>query len=141
MEVQEAYNMTKLTFLRAAATRWLSHGRACSRLLDRYEPIIDAIDSILTKSRSPEVVGLREMLLNKHTIAAAASLCDMLKPIVIFSDYLQGDVHFSHVNEKMRVSISTKICLSLLSTTAKSSHKFDYHSDLTIDVHIYLSHN
>ncbi|XP_053390185.1 uncharacterized protein LOC128553096 isoform X2 [Mercenaria mercenaria] len=102
MEVQEAYNMTKLTFLRAAATRWLSHGRACSRLLDRFEPIIDAVDSILGKSRSPEVVGLREMLLNKHTVAAAACQCDMLKPVVIFCDYLQGDVHFSRVNEKVR---------------------------------------
>lgn len=41
------------------------------------------------------------MLLNKHTMAAAASLCDILKPVVIFCDYLQGDVHFSRVNEKV----------------------------------------
>lgn len=35
-QVQESYGMKKLTLIRAAATRWLSHGRACIRLVDRY---------------------------------------------------------------------------------------------------------
>ena len=35
-EVQSSYGMKELVLVRAAATRWLSHGRACKRLIDRY---------------------------------------------------------------------------------------------------------
>ncbi|XP_060580671.1 uncharacterized protein LOC132737405 [Ruditapes philippinarum] len=41
------------------------------------------------------------MLANKKLIAAAAVLCDMLAPLCTFSDYLQGDVYFTLVNEKV----------------------------------------
>ncbi|XP_033751153.1 uncharacterized protein LOC117335326 [Pecten maximus] len=94
--------MTKLKFIRAAATRWLSHGRACERLLERYTAILDSLDAIYDKKKEPEILGVRNMLTNTSTVAAAAILCDILKPVVIFSDYLQGDVHFSRVNQKLK---------------------------------------
>lgn len=34
--VQDLYNFKKLKMIKAATTRWLSHGRALARFLDRY---------------------------------------------------------------------------------------------------------
>ncbi|XP_062569444.1 uncharacterized protein LOC134231500 [Saccostrea cucullata] len=101
-EIQETYHQKKLKFIRAAATRWLSHGRACVRLLDRFSSILDSLDAIYDAKKEPEILGYRNMLTDKKTIAAATVLCDALKPVVIFSDYLQGDVHFSRVNMKVK---------------------------------------
>lgn len=36
----------KIKFIRAAATRWTSHGHACDRLLGRYSIILDTLDAI-----------------------------------------------------------------------------------------------
>ena len=74
-------------------------------MLDQFEPIIDALDTIYDLKRDPEIYGLRQTLAYKRMIAAAAVLCDMLAPVCIFSDYLQGDVYFTLVNEKASVSI------------------------------------
>lgn len=46
------------------------------------------------------------MLTDKEIIAAATVLCDEPKPIVIWSDFVQGDVHFSRVNTKVIVTSS-----------------------------------
>ena len=35
-DVQDSYAMKELVLVRASATRWLSHGNACVRLIDRY---------------------------------------------------------------------------------------------------------
>ncbi|KAJ8303650.1 hypothetical protein KUTeg_018760 [Tegillarca granosa] len=103
MDVQESYNMKKLSFIRAAATRWLSHGRACSRLLDRYTAILDCLDELYDRKKEAEILGLRNMLTNKKTISATVVLSDILKPVIFFSDYLQGDVHFSRVNSRLQI--------------------------------------
>lgn len=96
----------KLKFIRAVATRWLSHGHACVRLIDRYSSILDTLDAIYEAKKEREILGFRNMLTDKKTIAAATVLCDTLKPVIIFSDYLQGDVHFSKVNTKVKVTSS-----------------------------------
>lgn len=40
MDVQKTYGMKNLKIIRAAATRWLSHGHACRRLVDRFVQVI-----------------------------------------------------------------------------------------------------
>lgn len=42
------------------------------------------------------------MTTNKKLIAAVVS-CDLLKPVVLFSYYLQGDIYFSRVNARQKV--------------------------------------
>lgn len=42
---QEA--ISKLKLLKAAPTRWLSHGEASKRLVSRFIPLVDALDSII----------------------------------------------------------------------------------------------
>lgn len=35
-EIQSAYAIKELVMVRASATRWLSHGQACKRVIERY---------------------------------------------------------------------------------------------------------
>lgn len=51
------------------------------------------------------ILDFRNMLTEKKTIAYATVLCDTLKPVIILSNYLQGNVHFSRVNTKVKISL------------------------------------
>lgn len=42
-QAQSVYGETALLILKAAPTRWLSHGKACARLNNRYQPIVEAL--------------------------------------------------------------------------------------------------
>ena len=35
-DVQASYDVKELSMVRASSTRWLSHGRACERIIERY---------------------------------------------------------------------------------------------------------
>ena len=59
--VQEVYGMEQITLIRAATTRWLSHGMACTRFIDRYQSCLDTLDTIYDERKEPEVLGLRNM--------------------------------------------------------------------------------
>ncbi|XP_060564714.1 uncharacterized protein LOC132723924 [Ruditapes philippinarum] len=103
MDVQKAYGLKNLKMIRAAATRWLSHGRACRRLIERYVQVLDALDEMIDRKHDPEIDGLRNMLCSKGTLAGILILCDLLEPVIVFSDYLQGaSIDFSHVNKKAK---------------------------------------
>ena len=81
--------------------RWLSPGRACQRLLERFSQLLDALDSIYDEKHEPEIYRIRQMLADKKKIATATVLYDMLTPFVIFSDYLH--VNLTQVNSKVKV--------------------------------------
>jgi hypothetical protein len=82
------------------------HVRILSKcILIRYSAVLDSIDSIYDEKKDPEILGLRTMMTDKKVIAAATVLCDMLKPVVLFSDYLQGDIYFSRVNLRQKVLV------------------------------------
>ena len=54
-EIQAAYGMKKPKMIRAAATRWLSHGRACQRLLDRFVQVYFTLCPLAPKTLCEEV--------------------------------------------------------------------------------------
>ena len=49
-ELQTAYGMKALFTVKAIVTRWLSHGAACKRYIERYVVIIEALDNMLTET-------------------------------------------------------------------------------------------
>lgn len=57
-EVQKAYELTSLKLIKAAVTRWLSHGKAAQRVLDRFETLVAALDEIYLRKSEPAVRGL-----------------------------------------------------------------------------------
>lgn len=100
--IQEAYGDRPLTIIRAATTRWLSHGKACVRFVDRYTQILDTLDAIYTKKKEPEVFGLRIAVTKKENMAMILLLCDVLKIVNILSMYLQSsEICLNDVSEKV----------------------------------------
>ncbi|XP_053402635.1 uncharacterized protein LOC123550255 [Mercenaria mercenaria] len=90
MDAQKAYGMKNLKIVRAAATRWLSHGHACRRLIERFVQVLDSLDEMIDRRHDPEIEGIRNMLCSKSTFAGILILCDLLEPVIVFSNYLQG---------------------------------------------------
>ena len=43
-EIQQACELPSLKLIKAAVTRWLSHGQAGKRVLDRYETLVASLD-------------------------------------------------------------------------------------------------
>lgn len=95
----------QVTLVRAATTRWLSHGDACVRFVDRYYACLDALDAIYDAKKEPEVYGLRLNITNKNTLAMILLLCDVLKPVNVLSLSLQSSkINFMDVEEKQKAT-------------------------------------
>ena len=105
LSVQEAYGEEQITLIRAATTRWLSHGMACIRFIDRYQAVIDTLDSIYDERKEAEVFGLRTMIMQKNTVAMILLLCDVLRPINVLSLCLQdSSINFMDVDTKVKAA-------------------------------------
>ena len=90
-ELQQAYGMKSLNIVKAAVTRWLSHGAACKRCRERYSIILEALDDIITRAPRPELVGYRDELLNSLTILQISFLEDVTASTNTLSLILQSD--------------------------------------------------
>lgn len=101
--VQKVYGSKKITLFRAAATRWLSHGDACIRFVDRYSECLDTLDAIYAAKHEPEVNGVRIAITNRNTVLMILLLCDVLRPVNTLSEFLQmADINFMDVDPKVR---------------------------------------
>ncbi|XP_062616029.1 uncharacterized protein LOC134277729 [Saccostrea cucullata] len=107
-DLQEMYGMKSYALVKAVSTRWLSHEKACSRVIDRYGTIIDILDEIYDEKKQPEVYGIRFCLTQQNTVAMMMLLCDVLKPLSHLSVYLQGEyVNFTHIGTHVRHATDT----------------------------------
>ena len=53
-KLQQAYDLQSHHLVKAAVTRWLSHGQACKRVRERYEQIVLVLDEIISKNSNSE---------------------------------------------------------------------------------------
>ena len=60
---QTAVGEKNLKLLKAAPTRWLSHGEASKRLVSRFESLVDALDTLISGKAAPDIKGIRDELL------------------------------------------------------------------------------
>ena len=89
-EVQNAYGLQSLKLIKAAVTRWLSHGKAAERVLDRFESLVAALDEIYLRKHEPAVRGVRDDLVEPKNIAMLCFLADVLKSTNALQTTLQG---------------------------------------------------
>ena len=61
-EIQQSYNQPSLKLIKAATTRWLSHGRAAQRILDRYQALVEALETTYERKKEPAVSGVMQEL-------------------------------------------------------------------------------
>ena len=83
--------MKALHLVKAVVTRWLSHGAACKRCLERYEEILEALDQVLVAKPNPEVSGYRSDLLEPSTVLELSLLDDILTMVSKLCLLLQSD--------------------------------------------------
>ena len=62
---QSAEGQRNLKLLKAASTRWFSHGEASKRLVSHMESLINALDTIINNKSEPEIKGIRDQLLEQ----------------------------------------------------------------------------
>ena len=100
--------MKALNLVKAAVTRWLSHGAACRRCRERYTEIVEALDDILVKNNNPEWIGYRSELLKESTIYQITFLEDVLSVTNILCLLLQSDrKDFGAISRVVDTTIST----------------------------------
>ena len=93
-EVQNSYNLTSLKLIKAAVTRWLSHGKASQRVLDRYPQLVEALSKIYERKKEPAVQGLLQQLTHPET---GATLC-FLSDVIDSTNSLQVFLQHAHLN-------------------------------------------
>jgi len=57
---QAAEGLAIVKLLKAAVTRWLSHGDASNRVISRFVPLIDSLDAIINKKFDAELRGITQ---------------------------------------------------------------------------------
>ena len=70
-EIQQAYEIPSLKLIKAAVTRWLSHGQAGKRVLDRYETLVASWDQIYSLVKTKVIAALyffTEVLLSTNKL-------------------------------------------------------------------------
>ena len=89
--LQEAYGLKALNLVKAAVTRWLSHGSACRRCRERYVVIIEALDDIVSSKNNAELLVHRDTMLESQTVFQITFLEDVLSVTNALSLLLQSD--------------------------------------------------
>ncbi|WAR08289.1 hypothetical protein MAR_018247, partial [Mya arenaria] len=87
--------------------------------------VLDALDMSLHDKYVPEVFGLRQKLLDKSMVAMVLVLCDVLRPVVNFSDYLQGTNTFSDMQQRCGELVDQLHHLALRFDTAIDANRPD----------------
>lgn len=92
--LQERYGKKVLQLVKAAVTRWLSHGAACRRCRERYVEVIESLDQILMNNKNAEWLGYRSTLLESRTVLEITFLEDILSVTNTLSLLLQSEVQY-----------------------------------------------
>ena len=101
-EAQEASGQKKVKLLKAATTRWLSHGEASKRIISRFEPIVDALDSIIDRNKDAADIGIRQQFLKPNNILFLLLLADVLNHVNRLSRFLQTrNLIYTDINRKI----------------------------------------
>ena len=101
-EAQATHDMKPVKILNACVTRWLTHGESCARIISRFEPLIDALDTIFFERGDAEAKGVRDQLLEPGLLLMMLLLAEVLAPINNLSKFLQ-------TSTLLYTSVTTKV--------------------------------
>ena len=124
-----------MKILKAATPRWLTHGQASKRMLDRFEEIITTLNSICEDTFEPELRCYRADMMEQVNISTLCLMTNILGIISFFSLVLQKQERkFTDIKVIMESTLKTwnlsstmlseqfKNVISLLNTKNKSSY-------------------
>ena len=114
-----------LKILKAATPRWLTHGQASKRVLDRFEEIITTLNSICEDTFEPELRCYRADMMEQVNISILCLMTNILGIISFFSLVLQKQERkFTDIKVIMESTLKT---WNLSSTMLSEQFKMLYH--------------
>ena len=87
--VQNIYGKKPLKMLKAAVTRWLTHGRSSKRVLDCFRELMETIDQICLNTAESEARSYRALLTNHKVLFCICFMTDVLSIMNTLSLILQ----------------------------------------------------
>lgn len=87
-KAQEAENLPPLKILKACTKHWLTDSETSVRVINRFKPLVAALDALFKDKRDQNVKGIRDILLNPHIILMLFLLAEVLIPINVFCKFL-----------------------------------------------------
>ena len=90
-EIQLAYGQKLLYTVKAAVTRWLSHGKACKRCRERYLVYVEALDAVLDEGSDAKISSFRDDLLKPVTVMKISFMEDVLAVTNVLCLLLQSE--------------------------------------------------
>ena len=100
-DMQHVYALIPLKVIKACTTRWLTHDKACWRIILRFEPLVDLLDAVYNEKRCVDVKGVRDAHLQPQSICMALLVGELLVPINYFSNFLQTSLNYSSIKNKL----------------------------------------
>ena len=119
--VQMIYGKKQLKIIKAAVTRWLTHGRASQRILDRLPELLETMDHICQDTNECDVRGYRAMLMEDRIIFCTCLMTDILAIMNVLSLSLQKE-NASLIDIKYLVEMTIETLTKL--STANSPKDF-----------------
>ena len=90
-----------MKIIKAAMTRWLTHGESCLRIMLIFEPLFDAMDVIYFE-KDAEAKGVCDLLLDPDLVCMLLLLLEVLAAVNILSKFLQtSTLFYCSVTEKV----------------------------------------
>ena len=77
-ESQNVENQRSLKMLKAAPTRWLSHGETSKRAIAKLGPLVNALETLYNEKRHTEIKSFQDPFLNPDAILMLLLLADTL---------------------------------------------------------------
>ena len=105
--------------LKAAVTRWLTHGRASQRILDCFQGLLETKDLICLETKETDLRGYRNMLMEHRIIFCLCLTTDILAVMNTLSLALQKQGSLL-VDIKQMVEITTDTLRKLSMTNTPS---------------------
>ena len=117
--VQSIYGKRPLKILKAAVTRWLTHGRASQRILDSFQGLLETTDLIYLETKETDIRGYRNMLKEHRIVFCLCLTIDILAVMNTLSLALQKQGSLL-VDIKQMVEITTDTLQKLSVTNTPS---------------------
>ena len=105
--LQQIYGKKPLKILKAATTRWLTHGKSSERVLECFRELSFTLDQICTDTNESEARGNRRMIMEHKLIFCLCFMTDIMSIINKLSLTLQKQaVLFVDINHYVAITLA-----------------------------------
>ena len=137
--VQSALNLKVFKLICPSSTRWLSHGRCFSRVVERYAQIAISLATIWDDRGDATAFGMLQLMLKPEMILTCLALSDLLRIMNILVLWLQKSPSSMDVTDLQ--SVVQLVVSKIRALTSSSEVKSDVFSTRDIEEIVFTEKN